>query len=94
MKITSHTSLPVELNAETQSTQRARAAKSSAAGKADEVSISQAAKDLGTVDLARQEKIAALKRSIESGTYRVEPDKIANSILAEITASNKNVEKL
>ena len=31
----------------------------------------------------RQDKVAALRQSIQNGTYRVEPDKIAQAILAQ-----------
>ena len=64
----------------------------------DVINISQAAKDLSAsasgapdgasaTDLARQQKVAALKRSIDSGTYRVEPDKVAKSMISELAST-------
>ncbi|MEO8725056.1 MAG: flagellar biosynthesis anti-sigma factor FlgM [Acidobacteriaceae bacterium] len=64
----------------------------------DGITISQAAKDLSAAasnsvdgtspaELARQQKVAALKRSIDSGTYRVEPDKVARSIISELAST-------
>jgi len=47
----------------------------------DEVRISTAAKEMAAADAARQQKVEALKRSVESGTYRVEPEKVADGMI-------------
>lgn len=93
---------PIELTPETMPP--TTAPKRSAAPPAkteDTVSISQTAKALSAtasssvegasaVELARQQKIAALKRSIDGGTYRVEPDKVAKAMIAELAAPTSN----
>ncbi|SDP95037.1 anti-sigma-28 factor, FlgM family [Litchfieldia salsa] len=52
--------------------------------KTDKVEISSAAKQLqetSAVTLERQEKIDALKQQVQNGTYKVDPEKIAKSIV-------------
>jgi anti-sigma28 factor (negative regulator of flagellin synthesis) len=39
--------------------------------------------------LAREQKIAALKRAVESGTYRIKSDKVAEAIISEIAKREK-----
>ena len=46
-----------------------------------QVRISWAAKGMAAADAARQQKVEALKRSVESGTYRVEPEKVADGMI-------------
>lgn len=48
---------------------------------AEHVNISSAARELSAADNAKQDKIDALRRSIESGTYRVEPEKVADAMI-------------
>jgi len=51
---------------------------------ADKVEISAAAKELqqvSQVSAARTEKIDALKKQVQSGTYEVNPQEVAKSIL-------------
>ena len=51
----------------------------------DQVKISSTAKELSNApDAARQQKIEALKRAFESGTYRVEPDKVAGAMVRSL----------
>jgi negative regulator of flagellin synthesis FlgM len=57
-------------------------------GGADQVMLSQRAQEvqaaraaLAQVPEVRQERVAELKASIEGGTYKVEPDKVAERIL-------------
>ncbi|MCD7034451.1 flagellar biosynthesis anti-sigma factor FlgM [Metabacillus sp. GX 13764] len=54
-----------------------------AAQKKDKVEISSAAKDLqaNSIVQARQEKVEALKKQVENGTYKVDPNTVANSIV-------------
>ena len=61
-----------------------------AAVKTDTVVISDAAKriqeirsQLDEVPDVREEKVAQLRQQIENGTYEIEPDKIAEKIIAE-----------
>jgi flagellar biosynthesis anti-sigma factor FlgM len=49
----------------------------------DEASISAVAQALSQPDPARQAKIQALKQAIESGTYRVDPEKVAQAMIRE-----------
>ncbi|MBD8071393.1 flagellar biosynthesis anti-sigma factor FlgM [Bacillus sp. PS06] len=52
--------------------------------KTDKVEISSAAKQLqetSAVTVARQEKVEALKQQVQNGTYKVDADKVAKSIL-------------
>jgi flagellar biosynthesis anti-sigma factor FlgM len=49
----------------------------------DEASISAAAQALSQPDPARQAKIEALKQAIENGTYRVDPEKVAQAMIRE-----------
>ncbi|MCH1625075.1 flagellar biosynthesis anti-sigma factor FlgM [Fredinandcohnia quinoae] len=51
--------------------------------KADKVEISSAAKQLQEVSpitIARQEKVESLKQQVQSGTYHVDSEAIANSV--------------
>ena len=99
MKISQNTSLPLDLNSQAAQLRRAQASESKSAEKSteanadkDEVRISRQAKELAvessaTADSARQQKIDSLKRSIENGTYRVEPDKVAKAMISEFAPS-------
>lgn len=54
-----------------------------AAQKQDKVEISSKAKELqqlNSIDAARQEKVAALKKQVESGTYQPDPKAVAESL--------------
>lgn len=90
--------LPIDSTTDTTASKRATAGGLSGAKPEDVVNISQAAKELSAIgtaslagasraELTRQHKIAALKRSIHSGTYRVEPDKVAKAIISELAAT-------
>jgi len=60
--------------------------------KSDEVRISSAAKEMAAADTARQQKVEALKRSVESGTYRVEPEKVADGIIRSMLRKQESGE--
>ena len=104
MKISQNTSLPLDLNAQAAQLRRAQANGLKSADKStdpdtnpnqDEVRISQQAKSLAidssaAADNARQQKVDALKRSIESGTYRVEPEKVAKAMISELAPAIRN----
>lgn len=47
----------------------------------ENVNISSAAKQLSASETAKQQKLDALRRSVESGTYRVEPEKVADAMI-------------
>lgn len=52
--------------------------------KQDKVEISTQAKELqqqNAIDQARQEKVEAIKKQVESGTYTIDPKAIANSVI-------------
>jgi negative regulator of flagellin synthesis FlgM len=49
--------------------------------RADEVSISQQAKELAAVDPMRKERIEQLKQSVNAGTYHVDARLIAEKLL-------------
>ncbi|MDQ0857248.1 flagellar biosynthesis anti-sigma factor FlgM [Bacillus sp. V2I10] len=54
------------------------------AKKQDKVEISTKAKELqqqNAIDQARQEKVAAIKKQVETGTYTIDPKAIANSVI-------------
>jgi negative regulator of flagellin synthesis FlgM len=60
------------------------------APKTDTVVISDAAKriqdakaDLDTLPDVRADKVAEIKSSIENGTYKIQPDKIANKMILD-----------
>ncbi|MFT4414412.1 flagellar biosynthesis anti-sigma factor FlgM [Fredinandcohnia humi] len=51
--------------------------------KADKVEISSAAKELleaSPITVARQEKVEALKKQVQSGTYKVDSEAVAKSV--------------
>jgi negative regulator of flagellin synthesis FlgM len=50
---------------------------------ADALSVSSLEAQVLASPEVRQDKVAALRQSIQNGTYRVEPDKIAQAILAQ-----------
>lgn len=51
--------------------------------KTDKIEISNAAKEMQTNSIvqARQEKVEALKKQVENGTYKIDPQAVANSIV-------------
>lgn len=53
--------------------------------KQDQIEISTKAKELqqqNSIVQSRQEKVAAIKQQVESGTYTIDPKAIANSIIS------------
>lgn len=58
---------------------------------ADNINLSQearlmqkAAQVIGQTPEVREEKVATLKEAVDQGTYRVDSEKVANSIIADI----------
>lgn len=105
MKISQNTSLPLDLNSPATTLRPAHASELKSTNKSadtatnkDEVRISQQAKSLATessaaADNARQQKIDSLKRSIENGTYRVEPEKVAKAMISEFAPPVRDEEQ-
>ncbi len=93
MRINGPIASPVMLDKETSRASRIHDASSEAAKPDDVVRISQAAQDLSTQEniaeeATRQQKITALKRAVESGTYRVEPEKVATAMISDLAHGN------
>ncbi|GAC1659952.1 MAG: hypothetical protein NVS9B15_23680 [Acidobacteriaceae bacterium] len=60
----------------------------------DAVNISSAAQTLvNSADAARLQKVEALKRAVESGSYRVEPDKVAGAMVSSMLPPGTAEEK-
>jgi flagellar biosynthesis anti-sigma factor FlgM len=65
-------------------------------GTEDQVVLSSAAQELAAAqgpEELRQQKIESLKRAVESGTYRVEPEKVADAMLREMSNGRIGEEK-
>jgi negative regulator of flagellin synthesis FlgM len=85
-----HINLYVNQVQQQRQTADATGSKPAALEKEDNVELSQTARELRRSQAAlaelpdvRQEKVAQLKHQIESGTYRIEPEKIAEKMLDE-----------